>query len=65
MGWMSGTFEAGGADSGRSLQLAMLIGLGAYLLGTVFFWLAGRTVAKDEESRIERAQAAGEVVAAA
>ena len=65
MGWMSGTFEAGGADSGRSLQLAMLIGLGAYLIGTVFFWLAGRTVAKDEESRIERAQAAGEVVAAA
>ena len=40
----------------------MLASLGAYVLGAIFFWLAGRTVAADESSRVERAQAAGEVV---
>ena len=65
MGWLSATLEAGGADSGRSLQLAMLASLGAYVLGLVFFWLASRTVAREESTRIERAQAVGEVVEAA
>ncbi len=62
MGWISGNLEAGGADSGRALQLAILIGLGAYVIGALFFWLASRTVAADEGSRVERAQAAGEVI---
>ena len=62
MGWISGTLEAGGADSGRALQLAILIGLGAYAIGAIFFALASRTVAADEETRVERAQAAGEVI---
>ena len=65
MGWLSTTLEAGGVDSGRSLQLAMLASLGAYVLGVIFFWLAGRSVASDESTRIERAQAVGEVVEAA
>lgn len=65
MGWMSVRLEAGGADSGRSLQLALLFSLGAYVLGVIFFWLAGRSVAGDEATRVERAQAVGEVVEAA
>ncbi len=39
--------------------------LGADVLGVIFFWLAGRSVARDESTRIKRAQAAGEVVEAA
>ncbi len=65
MGWISGVLEAGGADSGRALQLGILAGLGAYLLAAVFFWIASRTVAADEDSRVERAQATGEVIEAA
>lgn len=65
MGWISGNLEAGGTDSGRALQLAILIGLGAYAVAAIFFWLASRTVTVDEESRVERARAVGEVVEAA
>ncbi|MCY3930256.1 MAG: MFS transporter [Acidobacteria bacterium] len=65
MGWLSGFFEAGGADPGRALQLGILVGLAGYAVAAVFFWLAGRSVEADESSRVERAQAAGEVVEAA
>ena len=42
----------------------MLLGLGAYVLAIFFFWLASRTVAGDESTRAERAQAAGEAIEA-
>ena len=44
-------------------QAGLILGVTAAVAG--WFGVAGRTVAKDEESRIERAQAAGEVVEAA
>ncbi len=65
MGWISGILEAGGADSGHALRTGILFGLGAYVIAMMFFWLAGRTVAADEDSRVERGRAAGEVIEAA
>ncbi len=65
IGWASGMLEAGGADSGQALKQALMIGLGAYVIAVVFLFLASRTLARDEESRVERARAAGEAIEAA
>lgn len=43
------------------LRLAMTLGLAANAVAFTFFWLARRTLAEDEATRVERAQAAGEI----
>lgn len=42
------------------LRLAISLGLSANIVAFVFFWLARRTLAHDEATRVERARAAGE-----
>ena len=64
IGQLSDNFAASGVDAGEALRQSMQIGLTMLLVSAVFLGIALRYLARDEASRLERARAAGEPVAA-
>ncbi len=62
MGQISTRLTAAGQDPTLALRNGIQIGLCAYGLALIFLFIASRSVVEEEESRLERAQAAGEVI---
>jgi len=62
MGFVSDQFVQSGLDDADSLRLSMVLGLSMLVPGIMLIYLASRHLEADEDSRIERARAAGEVV---
>ena len=62
MGFISDQLMQTGLSDAESLRLSMVSGLLILLPGLVLIYLASRHLEADEDSRIERARAAGEVV---
>ena len=62
MGFVSDQLMQTGLDDSESLRLSMLLGLVVLLPGVVLIYMASRHLEADEDSRIARARAAGEVV---
>jgi hypothetical protein len=60
VGKISDAFIASGTSDGNALKYAMLISLVTYLISLFFFFIASRHIEEDENTRIERARAAGE-----
>ena len=63
MGKLSDAFAAGGADPGEALRAGMSWGLVMFVVSAVALGLAARFLPREEASRLERARAAGEVLA--
>ncbi len=64
MGKLSDAFSASGMASGDALRAAMLCGLVTYALTLFCLWRASRHLGREEATRVERARAAGEDIAA-
>ena len=62
MGQVSTRLTAAGQDPTLALRNGIQVGLCAYGLALIFLYIAGRSVVEEEETRIERARAAGEVI---
>jgi len=62
VGLMSDVVGARGADAGDALRHGLMAGLAPQLLGVVFLFLAIKYIVFDEESRLDRARALGEVI---
>lgn len=62
MGQISDTLAASGSESGEALRQGMLWGLSVYLIAFVALIVAAFNIEKDELSRMERAEALGELV---
>ena len=60
MGQLSDTLNAGGMESGESLRMAMLCGLVLFVAAFVFLLMVLRHLPGEEETRLDRARAAGE-----
>ncbi len=60
VGKISDAFVAGGTDDGSALKYALMISLLTFIVSIVCFVVAGRHIEEDENTRIERARAAGE-----
>lgn len=60
VGKISDAFIAGGTGDGPALKYALLIALSTLAMSLLFLFLAGRHLADEEATRIERARAAGE-----
>ena len=62
MGYASDVFIELGVDEAASLRTAMLLSLFILIPSAVLIYIASRHIESDENTRIERARAAGEVV---
>ncbi len=62
MGQLSDVFYRGGMESSEALRQGMLWGLAVLILALVALLIATRTIAVDQETRLERAKALGEQV---
>ena len=62
MGYASDIFFGQGMDEASSLRIAMLLSLFILIPSAILIFIASRHLEADENSRIERARAAGEVV---
>lgn len=62
IGRVSDGFMAAGMEPSEALRMAMLSALGIFAVVATFLLLAARHVEHDENTRLERAQAAGEPV---
>ncbi len=60
IGQLSDALAQGGMPSGDALRTSMMVGVAPFALTLLFLLLASRYVKADEDSRIERALAAGE-----
>lgn len=61
MGRISTSLEMAGTPAGEALRTGVLWGLGGYAFAVAFLLLAMRTVASDEDTRVARGLALGEV----
>ncbi len=64
IGKLSDALTQGGMSSGEALRTSMMVGVAPFALTLLFLLLASRHVKADEDSRVERALAAGEPAAA-
>ena len=62
IGLVSDVLGASGYSPARSLQLAMIVGLGALVPAFIYLYAASRFLPDEEESRIERARNLGESI---
>ena len=60
--WTLTRLTAGGQEPTMALRNGIMFGLCAYGLALIFLWISSRTVVDEEDSRMERARAAGEPV---
>ena len=60
IGKLSDALAQGGMLGGEALRTAMMVGLAPFALTLLFLFLASRHIKVDEDSRLERALAAGE-----
>jgi MFS family permease len=62
MGTMSDALARGGMDSSAALRGGLKLGLIGYGVAIVLLWFASRSVLVEEETRLARAEAAGEIM---
>lgn len=60
IGQISDVFTQAGSSSAESLQMGMLLGCSIAIISIVLLFISTKTIAKDLESRLERARSAGE-----
>ena len=60
IGKLSDALAQGGMSSSEALRTSMMVGVAPFALTLLFLLLASRHVKAEEESRVERALAAGE-----